>query len=253
MPVLRTTFSYASYWLNNPPGESRNSWSGKREVLRGYGFGFLVLFTGHTDAEIKAAGLRGESPEALGAADGKAATAAAAREGFAKDILIFLDQEEGGRLLPEQAAYLFGWVETVQESGARAGVYCSGIDVPESDNTISTARDIVERESAREQLLSKSNHAEHRVALWIANDECPPAPGCVWFPPSLESGIPGNLQKFVTVWQYVQSPRRARFSASCPQNVAANGNCYAPGLPENARIFVDLDTAHSPDPSEDSH
>ena len=32
------------------------------------------------------------------------AAAAAAREGFPPDIVIFLDQEEGGRLLPEQAA-----------------------------------------------------------------------------------------------------------------------------------------------------
>jgi hypothetical protein len=34
--------------------------------------------------------------------DGKATVAAAASEGFPSDVLIFLDQEQGGRLLPEQ-------------------------------------------------------------------------------------------------------------------------------------------------------
>src|ERR1700722_14098341 len=32
MPSLRHTFSYSSYWLNNPPGENANSWAGKRAL-----------------------------------------------------------------------------------------------------------------------------------------------------------------------------------------------------------------------------
>jgi hypothetical protein len=41
------------------------------------------------------------------------------------------------------------------------------------------------------------------------------------------------------------------FSAACPKNAAPDGNCYAPGLAHGANSFVDLDSANSPDPSED--
>src|SRR5690242_10764386 len=41
---LRKTFSFTGYWLNNPPGESSNSWRDKRQLIGSYGFGFLVLF-----------------------------------------------------------------------------------------------------------------------------------------------------------------------------------------------------------------
>ena len=107
LPALRKTFRYTGYWLNKPQGESSNSWVGKRAILRRCGFGFLVLFTGRTDAKIKTEERKGRDAAELGAAEGRAAVAAAAREGFPKNVLIFLDQEEGGRLLPEQAAYLF--------------------------------------------------------------------------------------------------------------------------------------------------
>jgi len=246
LPSLRKTFHYTGYWLNNPPGETVNSWTGKRAILRENGFGFLVLFTGRTDAEIRSAKERAGE---LGLQDGKAAVVAAVREGFASNVLIFLDQEEGGRLLPEQAAYLFAWADAVRSRGARPGVYCSGIEVPDGSGSISTARDLVEKEST---YASAGKTAEQRISLWIADDQCPPAPGCTTAAPRLESGVSVNLRRSVVVWQYALSPRRPQFSASCPQNQAHDGNCYAPGLAANARVFVDLDTANSPDPSESS-
>src|ERR1700758_3221129 len=56
LKVLRRTFSFSEYWLNNPPGASSNSGMGKRKVLQAAGFGFLVVFNGRTDAQIKLAG-----------------------------------------------------------------------------------------------------------------------------------------------------------------------------------------------------
>ena len=56
LKVLRRTFSFSGYWLNNPPGASSNSWTGKRKVLQAVGFGFLVVFNGRTDAQIRSAG-----------------------------------------------------------------------------------------------------------------------------------------------------------------------------------------------------
>jgi hypothetical protein len=251
LPALRKSFRYTSYWLNAPPGETQSSWTGKREMLRRRGFGFLVLFNGRSDAELKGAARNGGDVAALGEADGKAAAAAAEREGFPRDVLIFLDQEEGGRLLPEQAAYLFAWADAVREAGARAGVYCSGIAVAEGNGTISTAEDIIERESARRPGNPSSGiKRAERLALWIANDQCPPAPGCTLKAPPFAAAAPPGIAEFVSVWQYAQSPRRKQFSAACPANQAADGNCYAPELPPGKDTFVDLNVATSPDPSE---
>ena len=245
LPALRKDFHYTSYWLNNPPGTQRNSWTGKRALLKEDGFGFLVLFNGRNDRELK-----GTDAAATGIADGKAAVAAATREGFPAKVVIFLDQEEGGRLLPEQAAYLFAWADAVRAGGARAGVYCSGIDVPDGSGTINTARDIVERENARAKDSSKERSAERRLRLWIANDQCPPSPGCTLHAPPLNAAISPELAGSAVVWQYALSPRRARFSAGCPANQAPDGKCYAPGLAQSADTFVDLNTADSADPSE---
>ena len=248
MPALRRDFRYTGYWLNAPPGETSNSWTGKRTLLQRYGFGFLVLFNGRMDAQ-----LQGKDAAALGAMDGRAAVARALREGFARDVLIFLDIEEGGRLLPEQAAYIFSWIDTVRMAGARAGVYCSGIEVHDESGVISTAEDIADREMTRKRRSSANKSVQGidvKLALWIAEDACPPSPGCSHTIPSIDT-LPVNERKITTIWQYALSPRRAEFSAHCPENVAPDGNCYAPGLPREANSFVDLDTANSPDPSED--
>lgn len=230
---LSKHFRFTGYWLNNPPGEQQNSWTGKRVRLKQHGFGFLLLFNGRLYAELK-----GKDASALGTADGKAAAAAAAREGFAHGILIFLDQEEGGRLLAEQAAYLFAWADAVRAAGARAGVYCSAIDVPEGNGTINTAQDIAEKDAAR------GKNAE-RIRLWIADDHCPPSPGCTLAGPPMSKALTPELAGSVVAWQYAQSPRRAEFTAQCPANYAADGNCYAPG----SKAFLDLNVAGSADPS----
>ncbi len=243
LPALRQSFDYAGYWLNPPPGEHANSWVGKRAALERNGFGFLVLFNGRLDAR-----LRGRDAAALGAADGRAAVAAAIGEGFPRGVLIFLDLEEGGRLLEEQAAYVFAWIDAVRAAGSRAGVYCSGIVVRDESGFVSTADDIAARETARKKTGDGGKNAEP-LALWVANDACPPAPGCTLDAPPMETAIPAELHAYARVWQYAQSPRRAEFSASCPKNAAADGNCYAPGLAAGAKVLVDLDVADSPDPS----
>ena len=66
LAALRQDFSYTGYWLNNPPGEQRNSWVGKRQLLKEHGFGFLVLFNGRTDKEIRRAASKGEGAAGVG-------------------------------------------------------------------------------------------------------------------------------------------------------------------------------------------
>jgi hypothetical protein len=229
LPALHRTFSYAGYWLNNPPDDTTNGWIGKRSILKANGFGFMVLYNGRLDAQLK-----GKDAAALGRADAEEAISAAKREGFAPGAILFLDQEEGGRLLPEQSAYLFVWIEGIRGSPYKPGVYCSGIPVPDGSSTISTARDILSHEGKRP------------LALWVANDECPPSPGCVVAkktPWAASSGIKDAL-----VWQYAQSPRRP-FARQCAATYAADNQCYAPGIAHSPQTFLDLNVSSSADPS----
>jgi hypothetical protein len=226
---LRKTFSFASYWLNNPPGEKSNTWKGKRQILDSAGFGFAVLFTGKTYAELKSG-----DTSALGKHDGLSGVEAAKTEGFRNETTIFLDQEEGGRLLPEQKAYIYAWVDAVTAANYRAGVYCSGIPFTEPDGTVIITADDIRLDSG-----------QRKIAYWVANDRCPPSPGCSFpaIPPKPnESGI-----VFANVWQYAQSPRRPQYTAACRNRYSTDGNCYPSGL--SGRVHVDVDTATSPDPS----
>jgi len=100
LPALHKTFAYTGFWLNNPPGMTSNPWAGKRDRVRTAGFGFLILFNGRLDADLK-----GKDAAALGKVDAQAAVAAALRENFPAASIIFLDQEEGGRMTaPHQLA-----------------------------------------------------------------------------------------------------------------------------------------------------
>jgi len=219
LPALHRTFAYTSYWLNNPPGSNSNGWTGKRRVVKEAGLGFLILFNGRLDAD-----LRGKDAGALGKADGEAAVAAAEREGFAPGAVVFLDQEEGGRLLPEQSAYLLAWVAAVRKSAYKPGVYCSGIVVP---GQVSTAQDILSHDRS--------------IVLWVWNDACPPAPGCALPKTSLTPAASGVAE--ARVWQFSKSPK-TEFAQQCG-GYAADKNCYAP----TSQVFVDLNLSQSPDPS----
>jgi len=239
---LHNHFAFAGYWLNIPPGEQRNTWLGKRQKLEQAGFGFLVLANGRLDREIKRAKL---APQALGQKDAADSIAAATREGFPDHTIVFLDQEEGGRLLPEQSAYFFGWTEAVAASRFRPGSYLSGQQADDGTGpdgkplTITTAQDV------REQIAARHLHP---VVLWVAQDECPPAPGCTIQPPKLKDS--GTALKSdagdAMVWQYSQSPRRPELTRSCAKTYATDGMCYA-GV--STDLFLDLDVANSADPS----
>jgi Domain of unknown function (DUF1906) len=229
---LRQTFSYTGFWLNHPPGEKSNTWSGKWEAVQSAGFGFLILFNGRLYAELKTV----SNAARLGKSDAQAAVASAQREGFPLEAIIFLDQEEGGRMLPEQKAYIYAWVDSMVAAGFRAGIYCSGIAAKEDGGvSVVTAEDIRQNAGAR------------KIAYWIANDACPPSPGCAFPkrpPRPSESGI-----DFAEGWQFAQSPKRPDVAAGCPANYNRDGSCYAPGTDLARHLHVDLDTASSTDPS----
>jgi Rv2525c-like, glycoside hydrolase-like domain len=233
LKVLRRTFSYAGFWLNPPPGEKTNSWAGKRQALQSAGFGFLLLFNGRLSVVLKT----GPKAHALGQSDARDAVASARHEGFPAGAIIFLDQEEGGRMLSQQKAYIYAWVDGVTAAGFRAGIYASGIAAEEGGGvSVVTAEDV------------RQNSAGRKIAYWVANDACPPSPGCAFprRPPSpARSGI-----DFAAVWQFAQSPKRRDVAAGCPANYDRDGSCYPPGIDRARHLHLDLNTAASADPSE---
>jgi hypothetical protein len=235
LPVLRKTFSFAGYWLNPPPGAKINSWTGHRAALLQNNFGFLVLCNGRTESQLQPPAV----PAQLGNADAELAIRAAQQEGFQAHTIIFLDQEEGGRMLPVQIDYLYSWIQRVNSSGYKAGVYCSGMKAKEGKaQFIITADDIHQRTAAQ--------------SFFVYNDACPPSPGCVYPknpPPPAASGV-----AYASVWQFAQSPRRHEFTKSCSSTYNRDNNCYPPAASSvpggnPAKILLDLDSATSPDPS----
>jgi len=227
LKTLRQTFSYTGYWLNNPPGGSSNSWTGHRAAVESAGFGFLVLFNGRLYAQLKTVA----NATRLGRADARVAAAAARREGFPHATIIFLDQEQGGRMLPEQKAYIYAWVDGISGAGFRAGIYCSGIAAGDGGNVV-TAEDI------------RQNAGTRAIVYWAINDACPPAPGCAFpqHPPiPAESGV-----RFAEVWQFAQSPWRKDVAARCT-NYSRDANCDAPGIGDG--LPIDVNTSTSADPS----
>jgi hypothetical protein len=196
------------------------------------GYGFLLLFNGREYKELKASG----NAARLGSRDAGAATRAAQREGFPRRAIIFLDQEQGGRMLPEQRAYIHAFADGVVKAGYRAGIYCSGIPYRESPNTtVITANDIREHARGRE------------LHFFISNDQCGPSPGCVFptnAPNPSDSGV-----SFATVWQYAQSPRRPEMTNACRNTYAGDGSCYPPGVPSGSGLYIDVESATSADPS----
>jgi len=234
MMADHASFAFTGYWLTPPPGERSNSWVGKRATLKQQGWGFLLLANGRLDKEILKARKAGTTPAQLGQKDAAVAVAAAKSEGFPLHAIIFLDQEEGGRLLDEQAEYLLGWTEAVAASDYKPGVYASGqLVADDPGTTIDTIQNI--------RSLVKEKHL-HDVAIYDYQDACPPAPGCsLAAKPLSEAGEPE-----IVVWQYAQSPRRPEITKACAKTYAANGNCNVPGFPA---VFVDLDAASTADPS----
>jgi hypothetical protein len=230
LPLLRKSYSFASYWLGPPPGEKTNSWIGKRGVMQSQGFGFLLLYQGRTSRQLPN---KKGSIEA-GLADAHAAADAARREGFPERSVIFLDVEEGGRFFDGYHAYLRSWAESLLREKFRPGIYCSGIVVDEGKgSTIISADDI------------RAHIGVADVVYWVYNDECPPSPGC-----SVSQNPPAPAASgvgYASVWQYVRSPREKKVARYC-HGYAGDGNCYAPGDTAH-KWFLDENVATTTDPS----
>jgi Domain of unknown function (DUF1906) len=231
LAVVRKDFAFTGYWLSPPPGESLNTWSGKRALLRSQGWGFALLYRGPENSQLKTEA----EAEKKGVADAHTASATAKREGFPRRAVIFLDIENGGRLPTTYHAYLRAWANELPRDGYRAGVYCSGMPVNEGSGvTIITADDV------------RNNISTRDVVYWVYNYACPPSPGCAVRkdpPGPTAAGVP-----YASVWQISQSPQRKEFTLRCASTYYKDGNCYAPSDTAHA-WFLDINTAVNSDPS----
>lgn len=230
LPLLRKSYSFASYWLSPPPGEKSNSWIGKRSAMKSQGFRFLLLYRGRTSGELP---YKKDSIDA-GLADAQGAATAARREGFPDGSVIFLDVEEGGRFFPGYHAYLRSWAESLTKEKFRPGIYCSGIVVDEGEgSTVISADDIREHIGVAD------------VVYWVYNDACPPSPGCGVLPNPPAPSASGVA--YASVWQYVRSPREKKVARHC-RGYSPDGNCYAKG-DAGHKWFLDENVATTADPS----
>ena len=219
MAELRKEFGFAGYWLTPTPGAKTNSWMGRRKVMEGQGYGFLLLARGRTVSASRTAA----SGKQKGIADAQEAARRARAEGFAGGAIIFLDVEEGGRLPAAHHAYLRAWADELMKLGFRPGVYCSGIVVDEGGGvTIVTADDI------------QTNEAPREFTYWVFNDACPPLPSA--------SGVKG-----AAVWQFVRSPREKETAGKC-SGYAADENCY-PAADAAKKWHLDMNVAGTANPS----
>jgi hypothetical protein len=121
----------------------------------------------------------------------------------------------------------------VQAAAYGAGVYCSGIAVPAGAKMVATAQDVEARFPA--------------AKLWVWDDRCPPAPGCVVLGKPFDPAKSGYANALV--WQYALSPRRPDDTAKCAATYAGDNRCYAPGLAHSEQTHIDLNVSRSADPS----
>ena len=170
-----------------------------------------MLFNGRLYKDLKTVA----RASALGKSDAQVAVAAAKHEGFPAGTIIFLDQEQGGRMLPEQKAYIYSWIDGVNATGFETGIYCSGM-ANAKDGGVITAEDIRENAGGR------------KISYWVTNDACPPSPGCAF--PRRSPNPAGSGISFAEVWQFAQSPKRTEVAAGCPKNYDRDGSCYVPGV-----------------------
>jgi Domain of unknown function (DUF1906) len=116
----RSNLTFCGFYLP-APSQPGTTWIGKREALVNIGFGIAPLYVGQ---QITGPGAHNTDAE-HGYTDGLDAVADMINEGFPPDSFIYLDLENGPPFTPEQQDYVGAWVDTVEDNGFRAGVYCS--------------------------------------------------------------------------------------------------------------------------------
>ncbi|MEX2569737.1 MAG: glycoside hydrolase domain-containing protein [Gemmatimonadota bacterium] len=197
------------------PCHRDTSFSGKRELLDGSGWGLAVLYVGQQTFDGEAPAEITEStvcssllltPE-RGAIDGRDAVARTAAEGFPEGTVVFLDIERMERITPEMIDYYQAWIQEVIDDGRyRPGTYAH---LSNAAGLYNVAQQLLEREQISES-----------VPFWVA--------GGTGF--SLQAAPAALGYPFVRVWQGVLDVSRTwgEHTLQIDENVAATRSPSAP-------------------------
>jgi hypothetical protein len=133
----QSPYRWVGYYLV-APCQTGTSWQGKREALRRMGWGVAVLFIGEqawapgaapppdsVPARCTRANVTGER----GAADGRAAAAAARAEGFPRRTVVYLDVERTDSVPDAQLEYARAWARALRTAGYTPGLYAHARNV----------------------------------------------------------------------------------------------------------------------------
>lgn len=161
-------YRWVGYYLP-APCYTGTTWTGQRSTLRAQGWGFAVIYVGEQDWAAM-----GNAPSARdsaavqnprctrtnlnaeqGTANGAAAAAAAAVDGFPANTIIFLDVERVERISPDLAAYVRAWVAVL----LRDGRYVPGLYA--HDRNAADLYALLAEEFVR-------NNRSDRPRLWVA-------------------------------------------------------------------------------------
>ncbi len=234
LPALRRTSPSPATGSPTRPANTRTAGQASAMFSCATTSASLSWPTARLDAEIARAKRSGTTPAALGAKDAAAAIAAAQREHFPAHTILFLDQEEGGRLTADQSAYLLAWTEAVARSGYRPGVYASGQPVDDAPGkTITTdpehPRAGRRAASSRDRVLGLSGRLPTRQRL---------------HPAASASHRQRNARRNRLAVRAVAAPQRDH--RSLRQDLRRRRQLLRP---RPAGIMLDLSVASSSDPS----
>lgn len=126
--VVNSSLSWCGYYLAPAPMHSDTSWMGNRANLLANGWLPVPVFLPTPPATIIHTGGAGASG---GAAEATLALHLAEGEGFPAGTFIYLDLESGDALSQDGEEYVAQWVQTLDDAGYKAGIYCSYLLAPQ--------------------------------------------------------------------------------------------------------------------------
>ena len=236
MASMRNTFAFTGYWLNNPPGEDANPWLGKRSLLRNKAGDFSCSGTAASTKKSSKPSTPAPPPQRSPGPTPQPPSPRRKAKAF--------PQRPSSSSTRKRAVVCSTSRPLTSSAGPKPSpppaTALASTPAASLSPTVPTPRPSTP--SATSAPVSKKA-ASTIIAIFNAQDSCPPAPGCTTAAKPLATSGSNSTSP---PWQYAQSPRRTNITKSCGTTYAADGNCYAPGFPE---VFLDMDTATTADPS----
>jgi hypothetical protein len=116
-----TNLQWCGFYLGTTPSHSGADWMPQMAALSGQGWGLAPIYVGQ---QVTGPGSH-QTSGPQGITDGNQTIALMQAAGFTAGRFVYLDLENGTPFTQPQHDYIGTWVDTVQQGGFGAGVYCS--------------------------------------------------------------------------------------------------------------------------------